>query len=161
MPTSWRVQLDQTRGSEIQNTRPCVVVTTDVLNERRRTVVVVPCSSSPQASPPLLIAVRLVGRAAVAVLDQARAVAKGRLQERIGVLDRAELAAIEDGCAKSSNSNGSGCDPPIGANADLVEIIAGSRSDTATVPRFPLRRRHPQRKPLCRLRRKPRRFADR
>jgi len=38
----WWLRLDPTEGSEIAKTRPCVVLTADVLNERRRTVVVVP-----------------------------------------------------------------------------------------------------------------------
>jgi len=51
----WWVALETTLGSEIRKTRPCVVVSVKVLNERRRTVIVVPLSSSPKASPPILI----------------------------------------------------------------------------------------------------------
>lgn len=93
----WWVQLDPTRGSEIRKTRPCAVLTADVLNERRRTVVVVPLSTSPQESPPLLIALSSVGAPAVAVLDQVRAVAKERFRERLGVLTESELDSLEDG----------------------------------------------------------------
>jgi len=93
----WWVEVDPTRGSEIQKTRPCIVVTTDVVNVRRRTVVIVPLSSSTRASPPLLIAVQSVGRPAVAVLDQIRAVAKERLQGRLGAIPKDEFEAIEDG----------------------------------------------------------------
>ncbi len=93
----WWVQLDPTRGSEIQKTRPCIVVTTDVVNARRRTVVIVPLSSSPRASPPLLIAVRSLGTPAVAVLDQIRAVAKERLQGKLGAISTDEFETIEDG----------------------------------------------------------------
>jgi len=75
----WWLRLDPTEGSEIAKTRPCVVLTADVLNERRRTVVVVPLSSSPTASPPLLVPVERGGRVAVAVTDQIRAMAKHRL----------------------------------------------------------------------------------
>jgi mRNA interferase MazF len=93
----WWVRLDPTVGSEIRKTRPCVVLTSNVLNDRRKTVVVIPLSSSPQASPPLLIPVDCEGRPAVAVIDQIRAMAKERLHRRIGVLSAQELAAIEDG----------------------------------------------------------------
>jgi mRNA interferase MazF len=93
----WWVRLDPTVGSEIRKTRPCVVLTSNVLNDRRKTVVVIPLSSSPQASPPLLIPVDCEGRPAVAVIDQIRAMAKERLDRRIGVLSAQELAAIEDG----------------------------------------------------------------
>jgi len=93
----WWVQLDPTKGSEIAKTRPCLILSTNIVNERRRTVVVIPLSSSPQASPPLLIPVSCGGRKAVAVVDQIRAVAKERLGSRIGELTSEHLDAVEQG----------------------------------------------------------------
>lgn len=93
----WWVALDPTLGSEIRKTRPCVVVSVRVLNERRRTVIVVPLSSSPKASPPILIPITCDGRPAVAVSDQLRAVAKERLRSRLGVVAEDELAALAGG----------------------------------------------------------------
>lgn len=91
----WWVSLDPTRGSEIAKTRPCLVLSTGIVNERRRTVVVIPFSSSPQASPPLLVPVTCEGRAVVAVIDQIRAVAKERLQKPIGMLPLEQMEAVE------------------------------------------------------------------
>jgi mRNA interferase MazF len=93
----WWVALDPTLGSEIRKTRPCVVVSVKVLNERRRTVIVVPLSSSPKASPPILIPITCDGRPAVAVSDQIRAVAKERLLSPLGVVTEEELAMLADG----------------------------------------------------------------
>jgi len=93
----WWVALDPTLGSEIRKTRPCVVISVKVLNERRRTVIVVPLSSSPKASPPILIPISCDGRPSVAVSDQIRAVAKERLRSRLGVVTTDEMAALEDG----------------------------------------------------------------
>ncbi len=93
----WWVRLDPALGSEIAKTRPCLVVSTNILNERRRTVVVIPLSSSPQASPPLLVPVRCAGRNVVAVVDQIRAVAKERLQNLLGQLPPEDLEAVEHG----------------------------------------------------------------
>ena len=93
----WWVALDPTLGSEIRKTRPCIVVSVRVLNERRRTVIVVPLSSSPKASPPILIPITCDGQPAVAVSDQIRAVAKERLRSRMGVVEQGELAALENG----------------------------------------------------------------
>jgi mRNA interferase MazF len=93
----WWVALDPTLGSEIRKTRPCVVISVRVLNERRRTVIVVPLSSSTKASPPILIPITCDGRPAVAVSDQIRAVAKERLRSRLGVVAEEELAALADG----------------------------------------------------------------
>ena len=93
----WWVALDPTLGSEIRKTRPCVVVSVKVLNERRRTVIVVPLSSSPKASPPILIPISCDGCPAMAVSDQIRAVAKERLRSRLGVVATEEMASQEDG----------------------------------------------------------------
>lgn len=97
------MQLDPTRGSEIRKTRPCVVLTNDVLNLRRRTVVVVPFSTAPAANPPILVAVCCAGKPSVAVTDQIRAIAKERLVERLGTLSNDELQAVEDGVREILN----------------------------------------------------------
>ncbi|MGO9093691.1 MAG: type II toxin-antitoxin system PemK/MazF family toxin [Bryobacteraceae bacterium] len=93
----WWVRLDPSLGSEIRKTRPCLVMSTDIVNERRRTVIVLPLSTSPGPSPPLLISVQCAGRPVVAVVDQLRAVAKERLGALVGVASAEEMAAIEDG----------------------------------------------------------------
>ena len=93
----WWVALDPTLGSENRKTRPCVVISVNVLNERRRTVLIVPLSSSPKASPPILIPISCNGQPAVAVSDQIRAVAKERLRSRLGAVKPDEMAALEDG----------------------------------------------------------------
>ncbi len=91
------VALDPTLGSEIRKTRPCVVVSVKVLNERRKTVIVVPLSSSPKGHPPILVPITCDGRPAVAVSDQIRAVAKERLVSRLGVVVDEEMLLLEDG----------------------------------------------------------------
>jgi mRNA interferase MazF len=79
----WWVSLDPTQGAEIRKTRPCLVLTTNTLNRLRQTVVVVPLSTAAQAHPPITVPVTCQGQAAVAVIDQIRAVAKHRLQSKI------------------------------------------------------------------------------
>jgi mRNA interferase MazF len=93
----WWVQLDPTLGSEIAKTRPCLILSTNVVNERRRTVVVVPLSTSPAASPPLLIPVQCADRTVVAVTDQIRAIAKERLLTRLGEISLSDMQAVESG----------------------------------------------------------------
>lgn len=90
------MRLDPTRGSEIKKTRPCLVVTTNALNQHRRTIVVLPLSSSPQAAPPILVPIDGAGRHVVAVTDQIRAVTKERFQQRLDVITPAHLKAVED-----------------------------------------------------------------
>jgi mRNA interferase MazF len=91
----WWVRLDPTLGSEIAKTRPCLIISTNIVNERRRTVVVVPLSSSPEPSPPLLVPVHCAGREAVVVTDQIRAVSKERLDRRMGELSLKQLEDVE------------------------------------------------------------------
>jgi mRNA interferase MazF len=91
----WWVRLDPTIGSEIAKTRPCLVLSSNIVNERRKTVVVVPLSSSPHSSPPLLVPVQCGGRNAVAVVDQIRAVSKERLDRRMATLSVEHLEAVE------------------------------------------------------------------
>jgi mRNA interferase MazF len=93
----WWVRLDPTLGAEIRKTRPCLVVTTNIVNDHRRTVVVIPLSSSPPASPPLKILLTCEGRPSIAVVDQIRAVTKERFLRRIETVSTQELRAVEDG----------------------------------------------------------------
>ena len=90
----WWATLDPAIGSEIRKTRPCLVLTTDVLNEHRRTVVVIPLSTSPAAYP-IRVTIRCEGRGAVAIVDQIRAISKQRLRSRIGQASASELADVE------------------------------------------------------------------
>jgi mRNA interferase MazF len=99
----WWVRLDPTLGSEIGKTRPCLVLSNDIVNQRRRTVVVVPLSSAPRPSPPLLVPVSCGGRMAVAVTDQIRAIAKERLQARLAAISAEDLEAVETGVRRILN----------------------------------------------------------
>ena len=96
----WWVNLDPTRGGEIQKTRPAVILTVNALNRARRTVVVVPLSSSATPRPPIVVSVPSAGAGSVAVCDQVRAVDKSRLAERIGQISESDLASIGVGIAQ-------------------------------------------------------------
>jgi mRNA interferase MazF len=84
------------RGAEIEQTRPCVVLSLTRVNEVRRTVLVVPLTSSPEPVPPIAVAVPSAGPGSVAVVDQLTAVDKGRLRRRVGALSAADLTTVED-----------------------------------------------------------------
>jgi len=90
----WWVALEPGQGSEIKKTRPCVVLTNDTLNRLRKTVVVVPLSTAAKAHLPITVPVTCQGRAAVAVIDQVRAVAKHRLQSKVESLSSKDLETI-------------------------------------------------------------------
>lgn len=97
----WWVRLDPTVGSEIAKTRPCVVITNDRLNERRRTVVIVPISSGPKPVALLAVLVNCGSVSGVAVIDQVRAAARERFAGRVGRMNAAEMALIEEGLRRA------------------------------------------------------------
>ena len=91
------VNLGPTVGSEIRKKRPCVLIGANPINEARRTVVVIPLSSVGNSRPPLTIPVNCLGKHAVAVCDQIRAVDKSRLIEKAGSLTKEDLSELENG----------------------------------------------------------------
>ena len=77
------VNLDPTVGSEIQKTRPCLVISPDEMNDHIATVIVAPMTS--QGRPyPSRVHCRFQGKEGQIVLDQIRTVDKARLVKRLG-----------------------------------------------------------------------------
>jgi mRNA interferase MazF len=87
------IRLDPTLGSEIQKTRPCVVVSPDELNEHLRTVIVAPMTTSGRAYP-WRIRCRFQNRSGYIVLDQLRTVDRERLVKRLGMLTPTTLGGV-------------------------------------------------------------------
>jgi mRNA interferase MazF len=84
----WWVDLDPTFGSEINKTRPALVVSPDDMNEKLPRVIVAPLTSKGQAlgcRPELVFQ----GKNARILLDQIRCVDKRRLVRKIGSIDSA------------------------------------------------------------------------
>ena len=79
------VRLDPTLGSEIQKTRPCVIVSPDELNAHLRTVILAPMMTAGRAYP-WRIRCRFQNRSGFVVLDQIRTVDRERLVKRLGAL---------------------------------------------------------------------------
>ena len=91
------VNLDPTRGSEIRKTRPFVLVGATPINKARRTIIVVPLLSSGVPKPPLTVPVNCLGKQALAVCDQIRAIDKTRLVKRAESLGQEDLAELDKG----------------------------------------------------------------
>jgi mRNA interferase MazF len=87
------VDLDPTRGSEIQKTRPGVVVSPDELNTHLRTVIIAPVTSGGRAYP-WRVGCRVQQRRGHVALDQLRTVDRERLVGYIGVLSEETLTAV-------------------------------------------------------------------
>jgi mRNA interferase MazF len=85
--------LDPTVGSEIQKTRPCVIVSPDEMNRHLATVVVAPMTTKGHPYPSR-VAVEFNGKAGLVVLDQIRAVDRRRIVRRLGRLPAAMSATV-------------------------------------------------------------------
>lgn len=87
------VDLDPTRGAEIQKTRPCVVVSPDELNGHLRTVIVAPLTTAGQPYP-FRVSCRFSNKNGHIVTDQLRTVDRERLVRHLGRLAPATLARL-------------------------------------------------------------------
>ncbi|ABO58502.1 MULTISPECIES: type II toxin-antitoxin system PemK/MazF family toxin [Burkholderia] len=81
----WLVALDPTLGSEIQKTRPCVVVSPPEMHDHLRTVIVAPMTSKGRPVP-FRIPVTFKRKHGLILLDQIRAVDKVRLVKKEGAV---------------------------------------------------------------------------
>ncbi len=79
------VELDPTKGSEIAKTRPCVVVSPNVVNHRLRTIIVAPLTSTIKPYP-TRVNCEFDGKQGQVALDQIRVVDKVRLRKNLGQL---------------------------------------------------------------------------
>lgn len=77
------VRLDPTLGSEIQKTRPCLVVSPNELNAHLRTVIVAPMTTAGRAYP-WRVPCRFQRRSGFVALDRLRTVDAERLVRRLG-----------------------------------------------------------------------------
>ena len=79
------ISLDPTKGHEMKKTRPCVVISPDVMNRHISTVIIAPMTSKGR-SYPSRISCTFQGVKGQVVLDQIRTVDKVRLVKRLGKL---------------------------------------------------------------------------
>lgn len=85
------VDLNPTRGTEIQKTRPCLVVSPDALNLHLQTFIVAPLTGGSH-SYPFRVQCRFQSRSGHVVLDQIRTVDRERLVHRLGRLSGRALS---------------------------------------------------------------------
>ena len=80
------VNLDPTIGSEIQKTRPCLIISPDEMNSYIATVIVAPMTTRGRDYP-TRVNCHFEDKEGQIVLDQIRTVDKARLVKRLGCLD--------------------------------------------------------------------------
>ena len=92
----WLAALAPTLGSEIQKTRPCVVVSPPEMNEHLRTMVVAPMTTASRPAP-FRIPIAFQRKNGLILLDQLRTLDRQRLVKRLGMVKPATLASVLDG----------------------------------------------------------------
>ena len=88
------VGLDPVVGSEIQKTRPCLVISPDEMNNHLRTVIVAPMTTV-ERNYPTRVSCTFRKKQGQIVLDQIRTIDKMRLVKKLGTIDpQAQLDVI-------------------------------------------------------------------
>lgn len=88
----WLATLNPTVGSEIQKTRPCIVISPPELHDYLRTVIVAPMTTATKPAP-YRIPITFAGKKGLILLDQIRTLDTARMQKKLGVVDAGTLSA--------------------------------------------------------------------
>lgn len=92
--------LDPVVGAEQAKTRPCVVVSSTVINKARKTIVIVPLTSTPSpVTWPVLISMPSVRPESKARIEQVRAIDKSRALKYLGTIGRSDLQSMTEALA--------------------------------------------------------------
>ncbi|MEI7494373.1 MAG: type II toxin-antitoxin system PemK/MazF family toxin [Alphaproteobacteria bacterium] len=87
------IDLDPTKGSEIQKTRPCVVISPNEMNHHIKTLIVAPMTSQTKGYP-TRVRVRFAEKDGEIVLDQIRTIDQTRIVKKVGTLDKKTAIAV-------------------------------------------------------------------
>jgi mRNA interferase MazF len=87
------INLDPTIGTEIQKTRPCVILSPDEMNRHIATVIVAPMTTKGHPYPSR-VSCKFAGKEGQIVLDQIRTVDKIRLVRKLGHLNKPYQDAV-------------------------------------------------------------------
>jgi mRNA interferase MazF len=88
------VNLDPTIGSEIQKTRPCVIISPDEMNGSLRTVIIAPMTSAGRKYP-TRVKVKHNNREGWVIMDQIRTIDKIRIVKKLGKISDKEIKACK------------------------------------------------------------------
>ena len=80
------INLDPTVGSEIQKTRPCLIISPDEMNRHIHTIIVAPMTTAGKDYP-TRVTCRFKKKKGQIVLDQIRTIDKTRLIKKLGTID--------------------------------------------------------------------------
>jgi len=84
------VDLNPTKGSEIQKTRPCLVISPNEMNKYLRTIMVAPMTTSLKEYPTRVPVLHNKKKGAVA-MDQIKTIDKSRIVKTFGSITKKEI----------------------------------------------------------------------
>ena len=87
------INLNPTVGSEIQKTRPCLIISPDEMNRHIRTVIVAPMTTAGKDYP-TRISCKFKKKKGQIVLDQIRTIDKTRLIKKLGSINPETQAEV-------------------------------------------------------------------
>ena len=90
------INLDPAVGSEIQKTRPCLIISPDEMNRHIRTIIVAPMTTAGKDYP-TRISCKFKKKKGQIVLDQIRTIDKTRLIKKLGSINpetRLEVVSV-------------------------------------------------------------------
>lgn len=87
------IDLEPTLGSEMQKTRPCLVISPDDMNRHLATVIIAPMTTKGKAYPSR-VPCQFEGKNGHIALDQIRVIDNSRLIKRLGRIDITTQKAV-------------------------------------------------------------------
>jgi mRNA interferase MazF len=91
----WWVNLDPAIGTEINKTRPAVIISNDSANKFLNRVQIIPLTSNVENCYPSEAIIILNGKKSKAMADQITTADKNRLKDKIGSVSTKDMGAIE------------------------------------------------------------------
>ena len=89
------VNLDPTVGSEIQKTRPCIIVSPNEMNQYLKTIVICPMTTNTKKYP-TRVAVNHDGKKGMIIIDQITTIDKSRIIKVFGKLSKTEIKLCKE-----------------------------------------------------------------
>lgn len=89
------VDLDPTKGHEIQKTRPCLIISPNEMNHSISTVIIAPMTTKSHPYP-TRIEIDFNKKKGWIVLDQIRTIDKTRLIKKMGKIEKKQIKQVKD-----------------------------------------------------------------
>ncbi|MEQ8198932.1 MAG: type II toxin-antitoxin system PemK/MazF family toxin [Clostridiaceae bacterium] len=89
------IDLDPSKGHELQKTRPCLIISPDEMNRNIGTVIIAPMTTKSH-NYPTRVELEFQGKNGWIVLDQIRTVDKTRLIKKVGKIEERTIQEVKN-----------------------------------------------------------------